>query len=396
MNAEAKKRYKDIDFPFTCPVTKREFNSSKGLSVYLTKTLKVDHSEYYDNYINHRDSSCFFCGGKGTFISASKGYRNLCEDTICVEKSFKSHSVEGIMYRKFVSREEAEIIFEKENQSQLEKRTKTQNKLRKEDPLWDKKRSRNCKEFWIEKGYSEEESILRSKEVMDEIHQKTFDKFKSNPEKYASKYPTKIEYWLEKGYSDEEAKVKLKERQTTFSKEVCIEKYGEKEGIKVWLERQEKWMNTMDSKTDEEKIEINRKKLFNNSGYSKVSQELFWLVYDSYDSFKNNDVHFEELNSEIIRYDKKNKKHYRYDYIDFSLKKCIEFNGDYWHCNPIKYNEDYNHPIMNISAKEIWNKDKLKIKWLENRGYSVLTIWESEYRKDPETTLQKCLNFLND
>jgi hypothetical protein len=59
MNPYAKKRYKDMEFPFTCPITKREFNSGKGLSVYLTKTLKVDHSEYYDNYINHGDSSFF-------------------------------------------------------------------------------------------------------------------------------------------------------------------------------------------------------------------------------------------------------------------------------------------------------------------------------------------------
>jgi hypothetical protein len=391
MNAEAKKRYKDIDFPFTCPVTKREFNSGKGLSVYLTKTLKVDHSEYYDNYINHRDSSCFFCGNKGTFISASRGYRNLCEDTICIEKSFKSHSVEGIMYRKFVSREEAEIIFEKENQKQLEERTKTQNKLRKEDPLWDKKRSRNCKEFWIEKGYNEEESILKSKEVMDEIHQKTFEKFKSNPEKYESKYPTKIEYWLEKGYSDEEAKVKLKERQTTFSKDVCVEKYGEEEGLRVWLERQEKWMNTMDSKTDEEKIEINRKKL-TGCQYSTISQKLFW---DIFNIIGNDRTKFGELKGEFYLINE-NKKWFAYDYVDMIRRKCIEFNGDFWHCNPDDFNENDTHRVKNKTAKEIWEIDRNKIDLIKSKGYQVLVIWDSEYRKDPESTLQKCLKFLND
>ena len=51
MNAEAKKRDKDIDLPFICPVTKREFKSGMGLAIYLSKTLKVDHSEYYDLYI---------------------------------------------------------------------------------------------------------------------------------------------------------------------------------------------------------------------------------------------------------------------------------------------------------------------------------------------------------
>ena len=178
MNAEAKKRYKDIDFPFICPITNREFNSPQGLSCYVTKALKIEHSDYYDKYVNHRDSSCFFCGKKGKFISVAKGYRNLCEDPLCVKKSFKSHSVEGIMYRKFVSREEAEKLFEIENKRQLEKRTKTHNELRKKDPLWDKKRSRNCKEFWLEKGYSEKESIDRSMEAMKDIHRKTSKKRK--------------------------------------------------------------------------------------------------------------------------------------------------------------------------------------------------------------------------
>src|SRR5574343_1486397 len=108
MNANSKKRYKYIDFQFTCPITNRTFNSSKGLSVYVTKTLKMNHEYYYNDYINHRDSSCFFCGGKGKFISISKGYRNLCTCTECVKKAFSSHSIEGFMYRNMCSREEAE------------------------------------------------------------------------------------------------------------------------------------------------------------------------------------------------------------------------------------------------------------------------------------------------
>ena len=173
MNADAKKRYKDIEFPFTCPITNRIFESPQGLSCYVTKTLKVNHEEYYDKYINHRDSSCFFCGNRGKFISISKGYRNLCDNKDCVKKSFNSHSVEGFMYRNMCAKDEAEILFKLENERQLNERTKTQCELRKMDPLWDKKRSRNCKEFWIKKGYTEEESILKSREVMNEIHNKT-------------------------------------------------------------------------------------------------------------------------------------------------------------------------------------------------------------------------------
>jgi hypothetical protein len=118
----ATKRYGDINLPFTCPISNRSFDSTKGLSIYITKSLKQDHKEYYDRYINHRDKSCFFCGGEGKFISVGKGYRNLCEGEECVKKSFNSHSIEGIMYREMCSREEAEIKFNIENSRQLEER----------------------------------------------------------------------------------------------------------------------------------------------------------------------------------------------------------------------------------------------------------------------------------
>ncbi len=392
MNADTKKRYKDIDFPFTCPVTKRIFNTPGGLSCYVTKTLKMAHTEYYDKYINHHDSSCFFCGKKGEFISISKGYRNLCNNSECIKKSFSSHTIEGFMYRNLCSREEAEILFNIENTRQLSERIKTQEKLRKEDPLWDKKRCRNCIEFWIEKGYDEESAKVKVLKSKKDFFKKAAETIKSNPEKYASKFPTKIEYYLKRGYTEEEAKKEISKIQNRFSLEKCIEKYGEELGLEKWTERQNKWLKTLDDKSEEEKIKINEKKLFNNSGYSKISQELFWRIYDH---FQNNDIRFEELNSEIIRYDKENKKHYKYDYVDFTTKKCIEFNGDYWHCNPMKYNEDYKHPIMKVEAKKIWEKDFLKNKWMSDRGYQVLTIWESEYRKNTEQILKKCIEFIN-
>lgn len=392
MNAEAKKRYKDIDFPFTCPITHRVFKNSKGLSVFLTKTLKIDHSVYYDTYINHRDSSCFFCGNKGHFISVSKGYRNLCDDKECIKKSFNSHSVEGFMYRNMCSREEAKKLFEIENNRQLRERLKTQDNLRKKDPLWDKKRCKNCKEFWIEKGFTSNDADIKSKNSIREFIEKSAQTIRSNPEKYADKFPTKVEYYIKRGYSEQDAIKKIAEIQNRFSLEKCVQKYGKEEGERVWRDRQERWLNKLNSKSEEEKIEINRKKLFNNSGYSKVSQKLFWRIYDN---FQKNDIRFEELNSEIIRYDKQNKIHYKYDYVDFTLKKCIEFNGDYWHCNPIKYNENFIHPISKTTAKEIWNKDNKKTEWMINQGYQVLTIWESEYRKNPQETLERCIDFIN-
>ena len=63
---------------------------------------------------------------------------------------------------------------------------------------------------------------------------------------------TQVPYWTKHGYSEEEVKKIVSEKQATFSLEKCIEKYGEENGRKKWLERQERWQNTLKSKPKEE------------------------------------------------------------------------------------------------------------------------------------------------
>lgn len=72
---------------------------------------------------------------------------------------------------------------------------------------------------------------------------------------------TTIGYWLERTDGNlEEAKKLLSERQSTFSLQKCIEKYGEEKGKQRWLDRQEKWIEAYNNKTEKEMEDINRKK----------------------------------------------------------------------------------------------------------------------------------------
>jgi len=66
------------------------------------------------------------------------------------------------------------------------------------------------------------------------------------------------------------------------------------------------------------------------------------------------------------------------------LNLIIEYNGDYWHCNPNKYNFDYYHELKKMSAEEIWNYDKKKIDLIKSNGYNLEVIWETEYNKNPK------------
>ena len=50
----------------------------------------------------------------------------------------------------------------------------------------------------------------------------------------------------------------------------------------------------------------------------------------------------------------------------------------------------------NITVAEIRAHDSLRIKTLENMGYTVLIIWEKDYKDNKEEVLTKCITFLKE
>jgi hypothetical protein len=84
---------------------------------------------------------------------------------------------------------------------------------------------------------------------------KLSDLKKNNPDHYKDKTTTNVEYWVKKGYSIEESKNQIKQRQSTFSLEKCIEKYGKDKGRVVFDERQNKWIESLKNKTNYYKVE---------------------------------------------------------------------------------------------------------------------------------------------
>lgn len=112
----------------------------------------------------------------------------------------------------------------------------------------------NSIHFWVKKGFSLEEAELKRKEFQTSQSQKSAVKRKTQDDILTNQ----IMYWVKrKGYSEEEAKKIVSERQKTFSKNKCIQKYGFEEGIKKWQERQDKWQNTLNSKKVEDIEKIN-------------------------------------------------------------------------------------------------------------------------------------------
>lgn len=58
-----------------------------------------------------------------------------------------------------------------------------------------------------------------------------------------------------------------------------------------------------------------------------------------------------------------------------------EFLGDYWHGNPIKYDPNMKHPVSKKTFGELYLETRSRIKTLQEAGYNLVYIWESEWRQ---------------
>ena len=321
---------------------KRKSNNPNYLQYYINKFPNLSEDECKEKLQQYRDSinPCIASYWKSKYPEKTL---EECEEIALKERKKRkiksdNHGVNNPMHRSRVSLQKT------------------------------KECSPMCIEFY-QKHYpdlSKEEQEKMWKEKHDEMTESTRKSIKT----------TNIEYYLNQGMSEEDAKKALHDRQSTFTLEKCIKKYGEEEGTKRFIERQNKWKAKL-------------RKIFLNNGdgrgmQSKVANKLF----DDIASLLN----IENPIKEKFIYDKETKNGYAYDFC--YKNKIIEFNGDYWHCNPRKYKSNYINKTTKISAKEIWERDEEKKKIANKFGYEVHYVWEMDYKKDPSSELVKCIKFL--
>ena len=119
-------------------------------------------------------------------------------------------------------------------------------------------------------------------------------------------------------------------------------------------------------------------------GVSKVSQELFWKIYERLPLEMQQRTWFSTLNREYKMFIRKidhekfvslNKIAYHVDF--FCDDRAIEFDGTYWHSRP-----------------GIQEKDRGRDEYFAYRSIPLLRVKEEEYYKTPDEVLEQCLSFL--
>ena len=231
-----------------------------------------------------------------------------------------------------------------------------------------RQRSPKCIEF-----YQLKYPVLTIEEYKKMVNEhKKLTASRLTPEKHS----TKIEYWLAKGYSEVEAKIQLSNRQRTFDLNSCIQKYGEVDGKKRFEERQNKWKKSL-------------QKNFEKYGDNRSPQSEF--AYDLITEICKRLEIAKPIKEKYLT-DSETGNHYAYDFC--INKKLIEFNGDYWHCNPLIYDGNFYNKSKKMKAFDIWEYDKNKKECAEKHGYKILYIWESEYKANRQLAIKKCMEFL--
>jgi len=94
---------------------------------------------------------------------------------------------------------------------------------------------------------------------------------------------------------------------------------------------------------------------------------------------KNEYLIFDIIKSSVVTIQQFIIEKKSYDFYIPKYNLIIEYNGDYWHCNPIKYEPNYFNKKKRMYAKEIWEYDKYKLQLCEKYGYNLEVIWEKDF-----------------
>jgi G:T-mismatch repair DNA endonuclease (very short patch repair protein) len=236
---------------------------------------------------------------------------------------------------------------------------------------------------WINKGFSKEEAILKVAEVQSYNSKKLREKYGCT-RKFS---PWCTEYWINKGLSEEDAK-RIISNNSSKASNIYLNNTSAEERRKTNMLCKEYWMEKFPDNWEIEYVKF--RSSISSSAFRSILSDEFCLMLNDKFSWLDSHRYFGE--NEFTRYFKEIDGVFKYDYVDTTLKIVVEFNGDYWHANPAKYEPDSILSFPNqkkFTAKEIWERDQMKNSLLENAGYKVFVVWESDFNNNKELLINE-------
>lgn len=263
----------------------------------------------------------------------------------------------------------------------------------------------NKVEHWLEKGLTLEQAKKQVYKIQQERGNKAALKTKGT-----SCYTVRsIEFWINNGYSLETAKEKVKEIQTTNGLEYYKQKFPNSYE-EEFNKRIARWKNSL-SKHDQELLNLKKSgsikgHMARGLSYEQASYE-YQILIERLKSVRKLPSKISQkmcsmLDAKLIGtcyYNDKNYEKlisgYRVDFYHKDSKTVVEFYGDFFHRNPKIYESTYE--AHSITSGERWEYDNRRetIIFESPEVNKLIVVWESDFRKNPEQTIQNIIGEIN-
>lgn len=176
---------------------------------------------------------------------------------------------------------------------------------------------------------------------------------------------------------------KIKElKKKTFLKNYGVDNIFKDKSFKKWIcENNFAWNNLTD---EQNKARCEKQTVSINKYWDNLTDEQKNKLHHQYNGTSQLETKIsEKLNYLSIPYT--TQFHLKRKVFDFRISNTnilLEINGDYWHCNPIRYihNEIVKFPGGNKNVSDVWDKDLKKKNIAEKEGFKVIYIWEEEIK----------------
>lgn len=270
--------------------------------------------------------------------------------------------------------------------------------------LEQKKRSKRCLEYWITRGYTIGDSIQNRNNHQNTVSKKSFiNRFGNDlgEAKYtewlfgqSEKSKRSLAYWI-KTSNETTALDSLYQYQSNNAKQ-------QKKSIQHWLNLGYSFLEAkslaisfakkncswcieywIDRGVDIEEAEFLVSNIQKNNAFHRKFAPVSLL------EIKFRETISKEFSGKELRFNEKIIIDDRIMFPDIIIDNiCIELYGDYWHANPRVYE---NREVMfgGYTAKSIREKDEKRIDLIKTKFDDVIIVWESDYLSGNDNYLKK-------
>lgn len=340
------------------------YESTKDIKPNKNENFEKDREERLHILYNNLQEvpKCPICSKDINFISFNRGYFKSC--------SLSCHGKRTANKRVTTTKERhGEDYYSNHSRNYMNSRTEEEKE----------KFHKSRKQTWLEKYGTDD--ILNSSEVKEKV------------KKYREEHLSEIIYNTKQTCLDRygvDSVAKLPEVQEKKNN-TCLERYGEKtallleehkgKGAEAFFEKygvNNPWeVQEFKDKRDQTMIDKYGTTVYPYKSYSMISQKLFWNIYNKLPKELQESCYFAERKRETwLTYRNRDNKlcYYFYDFSIMSLQLLVEFQGTFWH----------DHTLGNEWSDKVLDKDLHKKQIAEENNFTLLYVYEKEYRENPE------------